>query len=741
MQSSRGGLGGRLGAWLRPATGVAVAATWLLVVERIAVAVADGELRAPRPSAMVTLWAAHAAGVAGVGLALAAVGAVAGRAGEARRALAGGIAAALVGLGPGVLVGRSLSAGEWISRQPFAPAVRWAPAAVLMAGGFAVGFLACRPAGNRPPAWLWAALSVATALADALVLPGLYPAVHFLLYGASGAFALLGAAAWLGRIAAPSVHARARPWAGGASAVALAVAAAHLATLGSAHRGALLNASPGVAVAAAAALPPSPERHLLRELRRLEGASAGSGAASAEAPRRSPAPWPSPRSAILIVADTLRADALPPARGAGTPFAGGGDTPFLDGWLTSTYRFADACSQASQTKGSMPPMFRSLEPFEDPTTIGVALPELMRRAGLLPVAVVPQYFLMPAQARSQQLLQGFERVAVYEKDHQEALVPQAAKLLGDLGDQPFFAWIHFYPMHDPYFAERPLGPGDGSRPERYRAALRWLDGQIRELLAGLDRLGLAQTTLVVLAADHGEHLGEGNRQGHGDGVHREEIHVPLAFRVPGAPGAVIDGLAGNIDLVPTLLDLLGQPPEPSHRGRSLAPRMQDPSARPSGAYYVQNGDGSIHAILDERSKLVYASAPRLLRRHDRRADPRDREDLLGEDPGVDGPLVSALVRRNPALFAAELEDPAAREQLLGRLRDVDPARPPEHLGFLLSLAALAPSKEVTDVTERLFARTADPEVRAALVERLFATDPARWSRRLERALSAAAGAD
>ena len=159
----------------------------------------------------------------------------------------------------------------------------------------------------------------------------------------------------------------------------------------------------------------------------------------------------------------------------------------------------------------------------------------------------------------------------------------------------------------------------------------------------------------------------------------------------------------------------------------------------SSVYYVQNGDGSIHAIFDERSKLVYESSQRLLLRYDRRADPRDLEDLFGEDPEVDQALVSALLRRNPALFAAELQDPAVRAALLAGLRAVDAASPPEHIGFLVDLAALAPSKEVTEVMERIFVRATAPELRAALVQRLFATDRPRWSRRLDRALAELSG--
>src|SRR5690606_30888844 len=68
---------------------------------------------------------------------------------------------------------------------------------------------------------------------------------------------------------------------------------------------------------------------------------------------------------LLVIVDTLRADALLPARGEGQPFAQDGDTPFLDAWLSKSFRFRRAYSQASRTRRSLPPTFRSLEASED----------------------------------------------------------------------------------------------------------------------------------------------------------------------------------------------------------------------------------------------------------------------------------------------------------------------------------------------------------------------------------------
>mgnify|MGYP000987320661 CR=1 FL=1 len=133
---------------------------------------------------------------------------------------------------------------------------------------------------------------------------------------------------------------------------------------------------------------------------------------------------------ILLLVDTLRADTLPPARKAKpAAFVKKGDTPFLDEWLSTSYRFKVAYSQASRTKRSIPPTFRSIDAHEDVDNLGVSLGEQARQLGLTSLAVAPEYFLMPAAERSQRLVLGFDRVAFYGHDAQEDLVTSAQSLI------------------------------------------------------------------------------------------------------------------------------------------------------------------------------------------------------------------------------------------------------------------------------------------------------------------------
>ncbi len=113
----------------------------------------------------------------------------------------------------------------------------------------------------------------------------------------------------------------------------------------------------------------------------------------------------------------------------------------------------------------------------------------------------------------------------------------------------------------------------------YRAAASYTDAQIGRVLAELDRLHLADKTVVVLWGDHGWHLGE-----HGGWCKHTNFeiatHAPLIVRVPGhAAGQKSNGLVEFVDVYPTLCELTGLPLPEGLEGTSMAPLLQNP-ARP-----------------------------------------------------------------------------------------------------------------------------------------------------------------
>jgi hypothetical protein len=444
---------------------------------------------------------------------------------------------------------------------------------------------------------------------------------------------------------------------------------------------------------------------------------------------------------VLIVADALRADALPPVRGRGQAHAGVQDTPFLDRWLAGTYRFRFAYSQGTRTERSMPPLFRSLESNENPEKIGQPLSAYMKELGRTPVAVVNNLFAEPRRERLSALLEGFEPVSVYEKDAMHNVVPEALRVLHETRDRPFFAWIHFFCLHAPGFADnRLLGRKDGRAKARYSLSLRWLDQQLERLMDGMERLGLDDNTIIILASDHGENLGDNRIESHGPRVFEESIRVPLAFRIPGYPGGLVeDAVVGNIDIVPTIADLLGAPLNPLHRGASLVPLMVSDKRKWNHPYYAESYKGKFAALIRGRQKIIYDFAGDAVYRFDLEADPTEDRTVFDPDGWIDQQLLRGILFRSPRHFKQELEDEATQNLLARRLAEVDPRTPGEELPFLLELAAIEPSGRAQEEAIRIFDGARNLQVRLLVVKYMFASGRRYWEAELSDMIAEVSG--
>ena len=113
----------------------------------------------------------------------------------------------------------------------------------------------------------------------------------------------------------------------------------------------------------------------------------------------------------------------------------------------------------------------------------------------------------------------------------------------------------------------------------YYACVSYVDAQIGKVLGALDRLGLADNTIVVLWGDHGFALGDAGRWCKGTNFELD-TRVPLLIRVPGQPrpGAPTRAIVEYVDVYPTLAELAGLPPPAYLPGRSLTPILRDPAA-------------------------------------------------------------------------------------------------------------------------------------------------------------------
>lgn len=165
---------------------------------------------------------------------------------------------------------------------------------------------------------------------------------------------------------------------------------------------------------------------------------------------------------------------------------------------------------------------------------------------------------------------------------------------------PFFLFVHYYDNHWDYLPPHPYdktydpnyqGPIDGtnisneplySNPpaqEDLQHIIALYDGEIKqtdkdlgELLEFLKQTGLMHNSIIIVVADHGEQFYEHGHTSH-HGIYDELIHIPMAIAVPekNQTPRVINSLASQLDLLPTILDYLKLPIPEHCRGKSLRP--------------------------------------------------------------------------------------------------------------------------------------------------------------------------
>ena len=223
---------------------------------------------------------------------------------------------------------------------------------------------------------------------------------------------------------------------------------------------------------------------------------------------------------------------------------------------------------------------------------------------------------------------------------------EAIRLMEEHKDEPFFIAAGFYRPHCPYVAPKryfelyplervrmPQGPWDYlkevpeaalsfTRPwpwfgvteqqareslQAYWATISFVDAQVGRLLDALDRLQLADNTIVVFWSDHGYHVGD-----HGlwkkQSLFEKSARVPLILAAPGqkSPGGVCGRTVELVDLYPTLADLCGLTPPENLAGRSLRPLLDDPEAEWSKPAFTQVWRGSVpgHSVRTERYRYI-----------------------------------------------------------------------------------------------------------------------------------------
>ncbi len=376
---------------------------------------------------------------------------------------------------------------------------------------------------------------------------------------------------------------------------------------------------------------------------------------------------------LFIVIDTLRADRL---------HAYGYEretTPNLDALAARGVRFAHVESQSSWTKASMASLWTGMYP----TRTGVwrfshAMPqeammpaEIFQEAGFRTAGVWRNgwiannfgfdqgfdLYIRPSKHRAVGNVQR-NNPSVYRLPGTDADATESAmEFLVESGDDRFFLYVHYMDVHQYLYADSSPIWGT-SFSDIYDSALHWTDRNVGLLVGALEHQGLLDDTLIVIASDHGEAFFEHGEEGHARNLYREVQEVPLIVVPPFSlsPGVVVQERVANVDIWPTILDIVGLSPIPGAEGQSLVPLVMAsgaagtpvPSEFRERALYAEL-DRNWGRDTDETNQIValvkgdyryihHLRRPERPELYDRSVDPKEKKNVAAVEGEVGNEL-------------------------------------------------------------------------------------------------------
>ena len=247
-------------------------------------------------------------------------------------------------------------------------------------------------------------------------------------------------------------------------------------------------------------------------------------------------------------------------------------------------------------------------------------------------------------------------------------VRAARRWIESVRGQRWFAFVHLYEPHFPY---EPPAPFASSHPgEPYQGEVAAADAALGPLLEPLLAADASDRVLVVFTSDHGESLGEHGEATHGIFAYEATLRVPLVLRAPGLlPASVVRIPVRHVDVVPTVLDLLGLQAPAGLPGRSLLPVIAGSEDAAPESYleslspWLNRGWAPLRGVVDGGLKYVDLPLPEV---YDLVADPGERKNLAASRPQELERLRGRLARLRVGEVAADArvqEDESALERL------------------------------------------------------------------------------
>ena len=342
---------------------------------------------------------------------------------------------------------------------------------------------------------------------------------------------------------------------------------------------------------------------------------------------------------VLITLDTVRADHLHCYGNQNV------NTPTIDALANNGVLFEKAVTQTPLTEPSHASIFTGTNPnvHQVRNTGGfrlmpssVTLATILQKQGRDTAAFISATVLQKEFGFNQ----GF---AVYDdqmpKTNDDPAASRPANLtvdhalswLNTHSDKPFLLWLHLYDAHQPYRT-----PPNVHQQNPYDAAIEFEDQQLSRFLDALKSKSPTAKTLIILLSDHGEGLGQHGEIEHGVFLYDSTVRIAWIMTGPGIPSGVrIQQQARAIDVLPTLLELLGEKSSSLIQGTSMVPAFSGVTV-PSGYSYeetlypkINMGWSELRGIHTTHWMYVRAPKPEL---YDLDKDPGELKNVIVAHP-------------------------------------------------------------------------------------------------------------
>jgi choline-sulfatase len=349
---------------------------------------------------------------------------------------------------------------------------------------------------------------------------------------------------------------------------------------------------------------------------------------------------------LLITIDTIRPDYL-------SCYGGSNNTPNIDAIAKSGILFENTFSQVPLTFPSHTSILSGLFPsshgmhnngLEILSKRDILIGSQLKKQGYQTAAVVSSFVLdrkfglakgfdiyNDSMERKPGLFSNFE----VERPGNE-VTTQAIKLLGKFAGSPWFLWLHFYDPHTPH---NPPAPFVG-----YGGEIQFVDSQIGKIVDWLKANNKNQNLVIAIIGDHGESLGEHGEETHGFFTYNSTLRIPFILTFPGASSNThVTENTATVDLVPTLLDLVGISDPITRDGQSVIPFLNG-EKRSHDIYFESRypelfGWNGLQGLIRDDWKLISTTRSEL---YDLKNDPKEKQNLFSQNQNVSTKLKEEL---------------------------------------------------------------------------------------------------